>query len=264
AAPVGAKVLEVDAVSVGGKDCAFTCYSKGVITFPVDMQEGGAILAYASLESSVLATEFPDVVLDDVEGIASGVKFRLMTMPGKTWSDASIAGYHQQAFMQACNEAFSRIEHGYSLGSLEVQPLAFGRPVSHIRRVPNIGAISYVGGGAPAGGVSAIAAENISAYMAIAMNSAGKMVRASSANISHENAVFGVATNSTVTGAAVSYQSSGLVTNAAWSFVAGSPVFLGVDGELTQAEPTTGFSKVMGDAVSAKSLLVNMSEAVIL
>ena len=51
----------------------------------------------------------------------------------------------------------------------------------------------------------------------------------------------------------------GVMTEPTWSFNAG-PVFLGNDGALTQIKPSTGIVILIGQAISATSLLVNIQK----
>lgn len=118
--------------------------------------------------------------------------------------------------------------------------------------------------GAP-GGVALVreAAEAVSALRVVRSDSAGNLVLARWPEV-ESTAVLGIATNAASSGADVSVQHSGEIEDSSWTWTPGAPVFLGVNGTLTQVVPTTDFLLVMGEAVSATRLVVRIQAPVFL
>ena len=90
---------------------------------------------------------------------------------------------------------------------------------------------------------------------------------ASNTTLSHHLKVFGITENAAASGSTLSVMRTGKMTEPSWSWTLDSPIFLGVDGSLTQTpptHPTALFSLVVGFPLSATSLFVALREPVIL
>ena len=108
------------------------------------------------------------------------------------------------------------------------------------------------------------ASVSLSALRAAILNDAGQLEYASSSNQSHAFRFAGVLPNGYSQGdMAIAYR-MGEITDAVWNWTRGSPVFLGVNGFLTQTAPTTGFLLVIGAPTSATNLLIQPSDPIFL
>lgn len=116
-----------------------------------------------------------------------------------------------------------------------------------------------VGGGGGSADETFTAETPIDAYKAVTVNSTGQAVLASSDNVAHQDRVVGITTTS---GSVVTVKSSGSLTNAQWNWVVNNPVFLGLNGELTQ-QPFTGvITQQLGFAKTPTSIFVRVNHGV--
>lgn len=118
--------------------------------------------------------------------------------------------------------------------------------------------------GAPAA-TPYVAAGTVGAFAAVGPDAAGQLVTCSCDTLSDALRVQGVSLASAVAGGGVNVRTAGLVENPAWTFTPNQPVFVGLNGALTQSLPVSAvFSRVVGLAVGATRLLVNLQPPVIL
>ena len=103
------------------------------------------------------------------------------------------------------------------------------------------------------GGIVAIAAQKF-----IAIDSSGQFVLANQTDVSQMNKIIGITKAIANPGESVSFIGYGEAVNPLWNFVAGEPVFLGVNGNVTQTPPVTGFIMIVGFATATTKLFVNM------
>ena len=92
------------------------------------------------------------------------------------------------------------------------------------------------------------------------------LTNASCDNPVHQATVIGVSLNAAAPGDPVTVISYGEITEPTWNWTPLLPVFLGLNGILTQIAPTTPgyFSLIVGFAVSAHVLFVSLGEAIAL
>lgn len=105
--------------------------------------------------------------------------------------------------------------------------------------------------------VSLTAGANLSALRAVTTDANGDAVYAS--NDTLENAlVVGIAANAANTGQVVTIKTSGIMTDASWTWTKGL-VFLGTNGQLTQTPPTAGAILVyVGRALTSTKLQIDI------
>lgn len=120
--------------------------------------------------------------------------------------------------------------------------------------------------GAPGGaGEEHPAAVAVSGHAVVALDAAGALRYASADVAADALLVAGVSVNAAAPGGTVSVRSAGLVTHAGWAWTPGAPVYLGLNGALTQSIPVTAvFARVIGNAVSSDSLLIDLQPPVFL
>lgn len=111
--------------------------------------------------------------------------------------------------------------------------------------------------GAGGGDVAGVAAVALGGQRAVYLANDG-MRYASADNLAMIN-VLGVTVGAVAQGASVSIRTGGSLTDPAFSFVPG-PVYLGLNGLLTQTLPTANSLVVVGDALNATTLLVRVEK----
>lgn len=104
---------------------------------------------------------------------------------------------------------------------------------------------------------SYIAGENVSALKPVA-NINGKVYLASNDN-SFLDKVIGISFTGGVTNGAVQVQVAGVMTDSSWNWEIG-PIYIGPSG-LTQVIPSPGYLQCIGHAISDKSILIQIDEA---
>ncbi|WP_405120753.1 hypothetical protein [Pseudomonas leptonychotis] len=116
----------------------------------------------------------------------------------------------------------------------------------------------------PAGGsaVQRQAGETISALIA-AYEVDGSVYALDYRDAAHADLLVGITLSAATTGEAVNLQSSGPLDDSSWSWVPG-PVWVGIDGRLTQAPPDDGIDLLIGSAVSATRIALNLQRPIFL
>lgn len=77
-----------------------------------------------------------------------------------------------------------------------------------------------------------------------------------SATPSHAPAFLGLTQGAASSGTTVTVQRTGVIVEGSWTWTPWMPVFVGASGTLTQSSPSSGFSLVVGVALSATSILL--------
>jgi len=122
--------------------------------------------------------------------------------------------------------------------------------------------VATVSDGAP--NASSVTHETITAGAVLSANkvvvpdSSGKFVYADKDTLSHMHCVYGVTTQSIELDATGIVQTYGQLSNNTWSWVIGNPIYLGNSGELTQTAPSSGFCSVVGFAVTATKMFIDI------
>jgi len=105
--------------------------------------------------------------------------------------------------------------------------------------------------------VSLTAGTNLSALRAVTSNFNGEAVYASNDTLANAQ-VIGITANAASQGAGVTIKTSGILTDASWSWTKGT-VYLGTNGQLTQTVPTGGAIVVhIGRALTATTLQIDV------
>lgn len=124
--------------------------------------------------------------------------------------------------------------------------------------------------GGSAGGPAPIANEQVT-LTAGADLSGHKVVRAtgtdhvdyaSSDDPAHIGSAIGVTYGAAAAGTPIAVVTSGPIVEPTWSWTPG-PVFLGINGALTQTAPTSGFVQTVGVATSPTRLIVEIGMAIL-
>lgn len=92
---------------------------------------------------------------------------------------------------------------------------------------------------------------------------AGGVAPASCADPSHAGSVLGVTHGAALAGEPIEFVAFGVMEEPSWTWVPG-PLFLGLDGALTQYRPLAGFLQQIGVATAPTRILVNLGLPMIL
>jgi hypothetical protein len=93
------------------------------------------------------------------------------------------------------------------------------------------------------------------------------VIYADASNSAHANLVFGMTLNAASNGGSVDVAVCGEFTEPTWNWTLGLPIFLSVDGILTQTVPTSSvadFSLVVGFPITPTKMFVNIREPIFL
>ncbi len=114
----------------------------------------------------------------------------------------------------------------------------------------------------PSGGnaVQRVAGEVLSA-LRVVYELDGEVFYLDPADAAHVDQVLGVTLTSALLGQPINVQSAGTLDDATWAFTPG-PVWLGAAGSLTQLPPAGGFDVLIGAAVSATRINLNIQEPI--
>lgn len=109
------------------------------------------------------------------------------------------------------------------------------------------------------------AAVPLSGHQGIALDANGKAIYASCDNLSHVMKVAGISTGAAAAAAALSVQSKDTLEHAGWSWGAGDPILLGLNGALTNTLPGgAAFLQILGKALAPTRILVGIQPPIIL
>lgn len=129
----------------------------------------------------------------------------------------------------------------------------------------NFGLPGPAGPAGPAGGEASIytAAVILGGHRVVYLTSSATLDYADSTNPAHANLVIGITLDAAASGAPVSVQHDGLLIDPSFTFTVGM-VYVGTNGMMTQTPPTSGFLQVVGIAINATTLFVNLQEPIFL
>lgn len=125
------------------------------------------------------------------------------------------------------------------------------------------------GQGSPSGAGGVItttvkASVAIGGHRAVVLNASSEAIYADKSVSSHAGRVYGITTNAAAAGGSLAVRLHGAVSDVSWTWTPNLPVFLSTTGLLTQTPPTSGFQQVLGIALNATTLFVQVREPLIL
>jgi hypothetical protein len=119
----------------------------------------------------------------------------------------------------------------------------------------------------PPGPDSSIVSRNasvaLSGHRMVTLAADGRLLYADHMNVDHAGVVLGLTLNAAAENDPIDVKTYGEVTHAGWSWTPNESIFLGANGALTQVAPATGFSLVVGFALSATTMLINIEPPII-
>ena len=122
-------------------------------------------------------------------------------------------------------------------------------------------------GASGAVGVTRLAAIALGGHRLVMNAIDGRLIYASNDVEQSAYTILGITLGAAVVNASVDVQGFGLVTEPTWTWVPNAPIYLGTNGLMTQivpSAPTALFSLVVGFAISATAIFLNLHEAIYL
>ncbi len=110
---------------------------------------------------------------------------------------------------------------------------------------------------------SGITGEAIGGHRVIGYGTDGLMYYVDIEDEGMADAVAGISIGAASLGAEVSFQSSGTIIEPSWNWAPQGALFIGAAGTLTQTRPTSGFTVIVGYAVSATKLSISIKQAIL-
>lgn len=118
--------------------------------------------------------------------------------------------------------------------------------------------------GKDSGAPNATAMQPLSGHIALAYEFSGGVVPLDVLNPVHGHGLAGISNNATSAGGSVELLTHGHLSHNGWQFETGKPVFVGVDGVLTQAPaapPLAVWRRCVGVALNATTLAIDFQPA---
>lgn len=128
--------------------------------------------------------------------------------------------------------------------------------------VSGVGARGLPGPAGPAGGATRVglAGAAVSGHRVVIEDESGTVIHADALSVAHAERVVGVSSNAAAEGDPVTIIERGRMADASFAFTPGLPVFLGLDGALTQTPPAApGFILQIGAATAPDVLQVRLA-----
>ena len=108
------------------------------------------------------------------------------------------------------------------------------------------------------------AAIAISGNMVCTLNDSGQVIYADNTILSHAIKVMGISCGGVSIGGTVYIQPDGAMTEPSWNWTLDLPIFLSVNGLMTQTPPSAGFSMIVGFPISSTSMIIVLHDPIIL
>ena len=105
-------------------------------------------------------------------------------------------------------------------------------------------------------------AVDIIAYKAVTTNSSGELIYCDAATSAHYFKTCGITETSALTGANANVRYDGLLKNDGWSFTPELPVFLGLNGSITQDSEIGVFYLQLGYARTANEIYIDIKQPI--
>lgn len=104
--------------------------------------------------------------------------------------------------------------------------------------------------------VGYVAAKSLSGHRLVVVEPSGQVDYASRLDLTHPGRLVGLTLNAAVKGDSISVQRSGQVTEPSWDWQTSKPLWLDINGQITQTCPKRGFIVVVGVAIAPNSILL--------
>lgn len=111
--------------------------------------------------------------------------------------------------------------------------------------------------------VQYIVAYAMNGHRFVVLGNDQRVIYASNLGPTHAIKILGMTTGAAMSGY-IDIQTGGAIEEPSWNWTLDTPVWLSVDGLMTQVEPTSGFSCIIGFPISATKLFINIREPIFL
>jgi hypothetical protein len=108
------------------------------------------------------------------------------------------------------------------------------------------------------------AGQILSGHRMVVLDSDGKAIYADRTIPEHANKVFGMTIGAAMQDADANIQIMGELTEPSWAWTLDIPIWLSVNGLLTQTIPTSGFSLIIGFPITATKIFIDIHEPIFL
>lgn len=110
------------------------------------------------------------------------------------------------------------------------------------------------------------AALSLGGHRVVTPNPAGNAVYADNTIINTANAVLGLTVGAAAAGDTVAVQHGGEITEPSWTWTPNNPIYLGINGLLTQTPPTnpSAYSLIIGFPITATKMYIGIREPIFL
>lgn len=108
------------------------------------------------------------------------------------------------------------------------------------------------------------AGASLSGHRMVTLNSSQQLIYATNINLDHAEKVLGMTMGAAAAGDLTQVIRSGELSEPSWNWTLGQPIFLGLDGLLTQVPPASGFLLHVAFPISATRVFVDIKQALIL
>jgi len=123
------------------------------------------------------------------------------------------------------------------------------------------GLVTSEGGGSV---VSYVAAGALGGHRIVTLNSSQQAIYGDKDTLPHVGRILGMTTGAADAGAAALIQTGGEITEPSWSWDVTKLIWLANNGLMTQTEPVSGFSCVLGFPIFPTKMFIDIREAIIL
>lgn len=104
------------------------------------------------------------------------------------------------------------------------------------------------------------AGESIPKYRVCYVHGGQAFIASSDMDVSYALSIEGISVNDAILGELTKIQLADKITNDAWNFTKGKPVYLGINGNVTQVVPESKLFCELGRALDEKTLFLDIEE----
>ena len=123
-----------------------------------------------------------------------------------------------------------------------------------------VGIIRIIETDKSSGVIPVIAGEQISALRAIKVID-DKAYVCDSSNVEDADLCIGISVTAANQGESLAVQTSGIMEDSSWNFIAGQPIYFNAEGRLEQTVPLENFSQIIGYSITESKLKIEVQQA---
>ncbi len=131
------------------------------------------------------------------------------------------------------------------------------------KKIPVVVTVGIQGPAGPAtSSLEKTAGEILGAHRALIIDYDDKAYYASNDNPGHVHKVIGISTNAAELDEAINIITTGELEDVSFNFQENKPIYVGVDGALTQSVPEDGFMQQIATAITATKIFVQLKQVI--